>query len=754
MNHVYKTLFNRALGVWQSVSELAKSRGKSGGGSRVLPRKAALATLVTALTLATPAWAQSVTTGGQVIDNGNPVGGEVNQPHPWITGSLLIGRDADGTLDIQNGGRVESSVASAIGVNSTGNGSVIVDGNNSAWVIGNGGLTVGDQGSGKLVITGGGSVQDHGNQSVLGDSTDSNGFVLVDGAGSTLTLDGLVTVGRFGTGTLTITDGGNVSNITAVIGDVQNSDGTVTVDGENSTWTNGGYLYVGASGTGTLNISAGGTVSNLNTVIGDAKNSDGTATVDGENSTWTIVGGLYVGASGTGTLNISAGGSVSSDWSYIGYDADSDGTVTVDGENSAWTAGGQLVVAGGGSGSLFITNGGRVESGDGTQIGIGADSQGIAGVAGANSAWTMGDNLTVANDGDGALLIQNGGAVSNTGTATIGRNAGSVGVAGVDGLGATWMAGDRLEIGANGSGRLDITNNGLVRTGAVEIGIQGGGEGTLNLNRSGALNSSGVLETSGIAKGSGQASLNFNGGILRATEDNAGFISGFAAGDVTLGAGGATIDSNGFDIGASAVIGGADGVNTGLTKLGAGRLTLSGNNTYRGGTAINAGTLSVSAANNLGDTAGRLLSFNGGTLQSTASFTADWFIILNANGGTFEAAAGTELRLIGAITGISSVAGNNSLTKTDAGTLTLAAMNSYSGPTTINAGTLAITATGGITSDVTNHAAFINEGAINGALMQLAGTATNNGAISGAVTINGGTLAGGGSTGDLTIGNA
>jgi len=32
MNHVYKTIFNRSLGLWQVVSELAKSRGKTGGG--------------------------------------------------------------------------------------------------------------------------------------------------------------------------------------------------------------------------------------------------------------------------------------------------------------------------------------------------------------------------------------------------------------------------------------------------------------------------------------------------------------------------------------------------------------------------------------------------------------------------------------------------------------------------------------------------------------------------------------------------
>jgi len=35
MNHVYRVVFNHSLGVYQCVSELAKSRGKSSGKSQV-----------------------------------------------------------------------------------------------------------------------------------------------------------------------------------------------------------------------------------------------------------------------------------------------------------------------------------------------------------------------------------------------------------------------------------------------------------------------------------------------------------------------------------------------------------------------------------------------------------------------------------------------------------------------------------------------------------------------------------------------
>jgi hypothetical protein len=41
MNHFYKVVFNDSLGVWQTVSELARSRGKSGGRSKAASSGAA-----------------------------------------------------------------------------------------------------------------------------------------------------------------------------------------------------------------------------------------------------------------------------------------------------------------------------------------------------------------------------------------------------------------------------------------------------------------------------------------------------------------------------------------------------------------------------------------------------------------------------------------------------------------------------------------------------------------------------------------
>ena len=127
-----------------------------------------------------------------------------------------------------------------------------------------------------------------------------------------------------------------------------------------------------------------------------------------------------------------------------------------------------------------------------------------------------------------------------------------------------------------------------------------------------------------------------------------------------------------------------------LVKIGSGKLTLSGTNTYTGSTAITAGTVSIANDSGLGAAPGSAtaghLTINGGILQSTANFTlsSNRGVALGASHGTFNVDGSTALTIAGIISGA------NNIIKSGNGTLVLSGINTYSGATTISAGTLNI----------------------------------------------------------------
>lgn len=178
-------------------------------------------------------------------------------------------------------------------------------------------------------------------------------------------------------------------------------------------------------------------------------------------------------------------------------------------------------------------------------------------------------------------------------------------------------------------------------------------------------------------------------------QDNAGAIA--ISAPVHLGAAQTwNVSATGASLAVSGVISGAD--TSSLTKTGAGTLTLSAANTYTGRTIINAGTIAINAESRLGGNptafAADHLTLNGGTLQSTATFAIDDAnrgISLGASGGTFNTNASTTLTVSNVI------AGSGNLTKSiGSGTLTLTKANTFTGNTTVLAGTLRIASGGSI----------------------------------------------------------
>ena len=164
--------------------------------------------------------------------------------------------------------------------------------------------------------------------------------------------------------------------------------------------------------------------------------------------------------------------------------------------------------------------------------------------------------------------------------------------------------------------------------------------------------------------------LTFEGGTLETT---ASFSSSRA---VILESEGGTFDTEGSTLTLTGVVSGSGA----LTKTGDGTLVLGGTNTYSGGTALDAGTVRVSADANLGNASGAL-TFDGGTLETTASFSSSRAVTLEDGGGTIDT-QGNSLALAG------DLSGTGTLTKTGAGTLVLTGINSYTGGTTVSEGTL------------------------------------------------------------------
>ncbi|MFT5415740.1 MAG: fibronectin-binding autotransporter adhesin, partial [Gammaproteobacteria bacterium] len=289
------------------------------------------------------------------------------------------------------------------------------------------------------------------------------------------------------------------------------STGSATVTGTGSQWNSSGNLFVGDSGEATLMVEAAGVVSNDQGVVGSNTDSTGSATVTGTGSQWNSSGNLFVGSSGDGTLMVEAAGVVSNNQGTVGFDTGSTGSATVTGVGSQWNNSGTLTVGREGNGTLNILNGGSVTSSGNNSIGRFAGSTGIARVDGMGSSFS--GALTVAAAGNGTLTIANGGSVTSSGS-SIGDIAGSTGIATVTSMGSSWLSG-ALVVANAGNGTLFIVNGGSVTSSGSDIGKIAGSTGAVTVDGIGSNWLSGALVVGGASDGT----LNIrNGGSVSSSQ--------------------------------------------------------------------------------------------------------------------------------------------------------------------------------------------------------------------------------------------
>jgi autotransporter-associated beta strand protein len=502
-----------------------------------------------------------------------------------------------------------------------------------------------------------------------------------------------------------------------------------------------GNVITTTTGTATIAVS-------LNGIGGFSKTGAGTLVLSGTNN---LAGSIDVTA---GTLRLANGAAVSNT-SAITLTNVASAVLDLNGTNETI---GSLAGGGASGGNVSLGGATLTTGGDATSTTFAGSISGTGGVTKIGGGTLT---LTGTNSFSGALAIENG-AIAITAIAANGSssplgsgsqlNLGGTGTTGeLSFTGAAAGSSNRMVSLSGGGGRIRVGAADLTLSGVIggSAGLVKDGSGTLVLSGSNTYSGATTI-TAGILRLSGGAALpdataltlaNTTGAALdlNGTSETIGSLAGGGAsgGNVTLGS--ATLTTGGDN--SSTIFGGAISGSGGLAKTGSGMLILSGSNSYSGATTLSAGTLRLSGGSALGDgsavtlanTTGAILDLNG-TSETIGSL---------AGGGT----SGGNVALGG---GILTTGGNNSsttfagvisgsggLTKTGGGMLILSNSNSYSGATTISAGTLRLS--GGSALDDTSAVTLANT---SGANLDLNGTSETIGSLAGGGTTGGNVILG------------
>jgi autotransporter-associated beta strand protein len=505
--------------------------------------------------------------------------------------------------------------------------------NGNTLALGTGGIDATGLTSGTTTISGTGGVGLAGNQT------------WDVGSGATLAVSSGISSSTAGTKILTVQGAGDT-----------------TISGAITAGT--GAFNLNKRGTGTLTLSGGavigagsivnGNANTLSAVLlgGTTKISSGTYTSAGE----FVVGGVLTnGGAGVDTNFTMDGGSLAIN-SFLsvgrgnGVGAVSSNVVL--NNNATITA--SNFSGGFNGGSTLNTPKGTLTLNGTSSLSIGSY------VAIAESA---GSNFTI-NINDSATFSQ----TANSNQTTLGVADGAVGVINVNGGTATFERDFILGGGGTGSGKVVLTS------GAVNMAT--GTERWLKLNNSNTA-STGQIDVNG-----GNLNLNTNSDIRYSTNGgaigtnvinlNAGAITGYVGNQTGGFSGGSLID-----------------MNQGSTQAGV-------SNTFN----LNGGTLTIGQIISTRDEGTAVFNFNGGTLKAAAASTA--FLTLGgANQHAYVKTGGAIIDTNSVNVTISQAleaapGGSGGLTKQGAGTLTLGGVNTYTGATTVNTGTLALGASGSI----------------------------------------------------------
>ena len=464
------------------------------------------------------------------------------------------------------------------------------------------------------------------------------------------------------------TDAG-IFKVTQVSASTQNvnsltfEEGNTTIRGGSSSKTNltgeGGNITVNTGATATI---GDGTTHTVSGTVGLTKIGGGTLTLN-----------YYSAGSFTGGVNVN-GGTLA--LSFANWNGASSSATTLIGNNNALAFNGGAMTIMGRSTLTAVQNftGTTVSAGGGSLLvnpnGGTSMSVALGGITATAAGGSFAVGKTVAA-GSGALTITT--TTDKDATGTYGGRI--VWANGTADTGFDWAT------TASGSSPYTLSAYSAYSAAATSGTDTNNSRITATTTLAGALTTNSLKIEAPAASQTlelGENLLTLTNGGLLSTGTNAFEIKGTAAATrLTAGNSSGSYDlivhqynSGGLTIGA--VIGNNESNAVNLVKAGTGTLTLSGVNTYTGQTSINAGTLKLASGSSIGSSSGISLS-NGATLDVTG-LSASGVLVL-ASGQNVTTTTGSTGTITGGSGGGLTLNGNNTVSSTGGGTLSISRLN-------------------------------------------------------------------------------